>query len=95
MTHVILFDIDGTLVLTGGAGGRAMARAFEDLAGIADAFRDIPMPGRTDSWILADAAAAHGVADTTLARFRDVYFTHLLAELERPGPTVTIYRVTR
>ena len=29
--HFILFDIDGTLVLTGGAGGRAMSRAFEDV----------------------------------------------------------------
>ena len=55
MTKIILFDIDGTLVLTGGAGGRAMSRAFEDLFGIADAFRGIPMAGRTDPAILSDA----------------------------------------
>src|SRR5262245_26104691 len=84
--HVILFDIDGTLVLTGGAGGRAMARAFEELAGVPDAFRDIPMPGRTDSWILSDAAVVHGIDRAALARFRDVYLTHLLVELEQPGP---------
>src|SRR5882672_8939310 len=30
---LLLFDIDGTLVLTGGAGVRAMASAFEDVFG--------------------------------------------------------------
>jgi len=35
---VLLFDIDGTLVLTGGAGGRAMSRAFEDLYGVPNGF---------------------------------------------------------
>ena len=48
---VLLFDIDGTLVLTGGAGGRAMTRAFEDLYGIPNGFEGIPFNGRTDSWI--------------------------------------------
>ena len=41
MTKVILFDIDGTLVLTGGAGQRAMARAFEDLFSVPNAFQHI------------------------------------------------------
>jgi phosphoglycolate phosphatase len=65
-----------------------MARAFEELFAIRDAFSGIPMPGRTDAWILADAAAAHGIppgADT-LGRFRDVYLAHLAGELQRPGP---------
>ena len=31
-TRLLLFDIDGTLVLTGGAGKRAMHRAFQDLS---------------------------------------------------------------
>src|SRR5215468_1514819 len=59
---LILFDIDGTLVLTGGAGRRAMSLAFEDVLGVRDAFQGLPMAGRTDSWILSDAAAVHGVA---------------------------------
>jgi len=86
LTKVILFDIDGTLVLTGGAGGRAMTRAFEDLFGVADAFHGIPMPGRTDAWILADAATAHGVSAANLSRFADAYLALLAGELERPGP---------
>ena len=86
MTKVVLFDIDGTLVLTGGAGVRAMTRAFEELFAVSDAFLGIPMPGRTDACILSDAAAAHDVARHELTRFPDVYLAHLATELEKPGP---------
>ena len=87
MTTVLLFDIDGTLVLTGGAGGRAMTCAFEELFSISDAFRDIYMPGRTDAWILADAAAAHGIAPdaSALREFPAAYLTHLARELAVPA----------
>jgi len=65
-------------VLTGGAGARAMSLAFEELFGIRDAFLGMPMAGRTDSWILADASAVHGVSESpALARFHDVYLEHL------------------
>ena len=33
MARAVLFDIDGTLITTGGAGGRAWARAFQQLFG--------------------------------------------------------------
>jgi phosphoglycolate phosphatase len=88
VTTLVLFDIDGTLVLTGGAGGRAMTLAFFDVFAVDDGFRGIPMPGRTDAWILADAAAAHSIAADApaIARFQDVYLQHLAIELEKPGP---------
>ena len=35
---VLLFDIDGTLITTGGVGRRALERAFEELFGRHDAF---------------------------------------------------------
>jgi phosphoglycolate phosphatase len=84
---LILFDIDGTLVLTGGAGGRAMSRAFEELFGVADGLRGVQMAGRTDPWILAEAAVAHGIPPDSqqLTRFREVYLRHLAAELDKPG----------
>jgi len=74
-------------VLTGGAGVRAMTIAFEELTGISDAFRGIPMAGRTDSWILADAAAAHAIppGHPDLVRFPEVYVTHLVRQIEEPG----------
>src|SRR5512138_1748276 len=84
---LILFDIDGTLVLTGGAGRRAMSLAFEDVLGVRDAFDRLPMAGRTDSWIVNDAVAAHGIPPDppTLDRFRDAYFHRLIEEIDKPG----------
>lgn len=88
MRKLILFDIDGTLVLTGGAGGRAMARAAADLFGLKDAAASISMAGRTDTWIVAQMAAQHGTpfSDQLLAEFRDIYIRHLIDEIHRPGP---------
>jgi len=65
-----------------------MTRAFEDVFSIAEAFDGIAMAGRTDAWILTDAAAAHGVLDDApgLDRFHDVYVRHLLAEIPNQGP---------
>ena len=63
-----------------------MTLAFDELFGVPDAFRDIPMPGRTDSWILSDSAAAHAIPSHDVARFHDVYIRHLVKELDRPGP---------
>ena len=88
MPHLILFDIDGTLVLTGGAGGRAMTRAFRDVVGIDDGFRDIPMPGRTDPHIFADAVARAGISVEAdlISRFRARYAECLREEILEPGP---------
>ena len=65
-----------------------MTRAFEEVFGIPDAFRGIPMPGRTDSWILSDATAAHDIPYDApdVARFRDVYLRLLARELDAPHP---------
>ena len=75
-------------MLTGGAGGRAMSLAFEEIFSIADAFLGIPMAGRTDSWILADAAAAHGIPRDSpgLVEFPGVYVRHLAMEILNKGP---------
>ena len=48
--------------LTGGAGLRAMNRACEEVVGHADALDGIPVAGRTDWIILADASRAIGRA---------------------------------
>jgi phosphoglycolate phosphatase len=77
-------------VLTGGAGGRALARAFHELFDIdgIDGFRDVSMAGRTDRWILTELATRHGVvADgPTLQRIRDAYLTHLTQVIHEPAP---------
>lgn len=52
MKAVLLFDIDGTLVLTGGAGRRAMMRAFARLHGRDDVFEGMTFAGMTDRAIV-------------------------------------------
>jgi len=87
MRKLILFDIDGTLVLTGGAGIRAMNRACEALVGHPQALAGIQVAGRTDRIILADVLAreGHTLDDGLLERFRDAYIANLREEIEHPG----------
>jgi phosphoglycolate phosphatase-like HAD superfamily hydrolase len=48
MIRLVLFDIDGTLVHTGGAGTKAFARAFATEFGIPDGTQRLQFAGRTD-----------------------------------------------
>lgn len=54
---ILLFDIDGTLLLTGGAGHRAMSAAFEAVLGTAEPVRALDFRGMTDGKILRAALA--------------------------------------
>jgi len=51
---LILFDIDGTLLLTGGAGKMAFERVFEGLFDLKDAWCDIHPDGRTDPSLIEE-----------------------------------------
>ena len=85
---LLLFDVDGTLVLTGGAGVRAMNRAFEDVWGVTDAFRGIRMAGGTDPRLLDEALVLAGVTpcDGQVAVFDETYLRLLSEEiLVRPS----------
>lgn len=61
MKHVILFDIDGTLLLSGGAGQLAMNRAISEAFGLTDLECEIPAAGRTDRAITTDLFRHFGV----------------------------------
>lgn len=87
-SKVLLFDVDGTLVLTGGAGIRALNRAFERTFRLEDGFNDMAMAGRTDHLIVAEALARAGIAADAeaLRRFRQAYYGFLAEEISHPGP---------
>lgn len=78
---VVLWDIDNTLLYTGGAGSLGMTRAFRDLYGVDDAFGRVEFSGRTDTAIFRDCARANGFGDDVLdaeqRRFADTYIPHL------------------
>lgn len=90
MPKLFLFDIDGTLVDTGGAGLRAFARIFAEQFGKADALRQIPLAGRTDRAILADALALlapdHEADEAWIRDFSERYVVALAEELDNGSP---------
>src|SRR3954451_23062241 len=85
--YLILFDIDGTLVLTGGAGMRAMNRACEDLVRSENAMAGVTFAGRTDWSILDDILRNHGhtLDEALMEELRQRYVTHLAEEMQVPG----------
>ena len=85
---LLLFDIDGTLLLSGGAGLRALNRTFEEQFQESDAFAGIPVAGRTDPLLLNDAVARAGITidDAQRRRFHDRYCDLLETEILHPGP---------
>lgn len=82
---LVLWDIDNTLLYTGGAGSIGMTRAFRDLYGVDDAFGRIEFSGRTDTAIFRDCAREHGIDEAMLdaeqQRFLDAYLPHLAAAM--------------
>ena len=83
---VWLFDIDGTLLLTKGAGREALMRALLAEYGIEDDLKSIPFAGRTDLLIVGDIAAKHGLdlGDGALPRFFKVVAGHMRTLMDPP-----------
>jgi phosphoglycolate phosphatase len=79
--RLYLFDIDGTLINTGGAGGQAMRAAFAALWRDAIGFAGIEFSGRTDRALIKEALIAsslHGDNfEAELRRFKRAYFRRL------------------
>jgi phosphoglycolate phosphatase len=87
--RLILFDIDNTLLYTGGAGGLAMNLAFQEMFRINDGFAKIEFSGRTDLYIFSEGLRLHGITgghQTHLEEFLRRYHLHLERTLaERKG----------
>jgi len=83
--HVCFFDIDGTLVLTGGAGQTAFAHTLAHDFGIPEVSREVLFAGRSDRAIAMDLFRIHGVPPTAenWRRFCAGY----VARLEETLPT--------
>ena len=88
--RLLLFDIDGTLLLSGGAGGRAMHSAGQELFGKAFIF-EVNTAGKLDTEIYAELATLNATFDLHSAHdaYRDTYLRHLEAELERVAGQVS------
>lgn len=86
--QLLLFDVDLTLVNSGGAGRRAMTRAFEDVFGKRNGLDKVSFAGRTDRAILREAMLLNGLKWTSLSEddFKQAYLRYLEIEIEKPKP---------
>src|SRR5207244_9886113 len=91
---LILFDIEGTLLWTDGAGRRAIQHALVDEAGTAGPIQSYRFDGKTDPQIVRDllSLAGHsGAADATVIQaVCRRYVDHLRTELARPTQTTRL-----
>jgi len=82
---LVLFDIDGTILLTGGAGKRAMDRALVEVFGSSGP-NDHPFGGKTDPQIVRELMRIEGHEDLhidrQMAALLDRYVAYLGEELD-------------
>src|SRR5690348_768034 len=83
--RLLLFDIDGTLIHSGGAGVQALILAFKERFRIDDDLRDIEIAGMTDSGIVLSILNKHKIPATNenVSAFLDSYVHFLSLELPR------------
>ncbi len=93
-SRLVLFDIDGTLLLTAGAGRRAITAALGDEVQDPGAFAGIRFDGKTDPQIVAEMLAAAGQTEAEesdrVRRLCERYVGLLAEELERPTTRTTL-----
>jgi phosphoglycolate phosphatase len=81
--RLILFDIDSTLINTGGAGVEALKITSGKRFGIDEDLSGIEIAGRTDSGIVRQILAKYGIepSNEELRRFFDTYIQFLAGQL--------------
>ncbi len=81
--RLLLFDIDGTLVNTGGAGVVSLCKMVQRHFGARDNLDDIEIAGKTDRAIIRDILRKYNkpTSEENVARFAKVYVDGLSDEL--------------
>ncbi len=87
MHALLLWDIDGTLIVSGGAGERALRIALHAEFGLDASLADVEMAGRTDRWIARRIFEKFGLpaSDAAITRLLDAYLRALPHELPCAG----------
>ncbi|HWA40541.1 MAG TPA: hypothetical protein VG712_02960, partial [Gemmatimonadales bacterium] len=92
--RLVLFDIDGTILLTAGAGRRAVLRAVAEVLPLNDAARPVRFDGKTDPLIVMEllAAAGHPTPNDTglVGELCVRYVDYLEEELRAPTHGTTV-----
>ena len=87
---LILWDIDGTLIASGGAGMHALQKALRTEFGLDGSLADIDFAGRTDGWIMRAIFRKFGLPDSpeNLERLFTGYAAELPVALRNPQARV-------
>jgi phosphoglycolate phosphatase len=87
---IILFDIDGTLIRSGGAGKDAMEGALRAAFGLTEIHDKVPYSGRTDCAIARDLLGVHGIeaSPANQRALREAYLARLPHSLKSRGGKV-------
>jgi len=80
MIRLVLFDIDGTLVHTGGAGIEAFRRTFAELFNARDGIEKLKFAGRTDVSLVREFFSIHKIAET--AQNFELFFEQYVFRLD-------------
>ncbi|HYJ79352.1 MAG TPA: haloacid dehalogenase-like hydrolase [Longimicrobiaceae bacterium] len=86
--RLVLFDIDGTLLSSGGAGKRAVRDALLEVYGLTGPIRGYSFAGRTDPEIVRDLLRLAGHADAEIDAGMPRLFDRYLRNLKREIRTV-------
>ncbi|MGI9474267.1 MAG: HAD family hydrolase [Rubripirellula sp.] len=88
--RILLFDVDGTLLLTNGSGTHALGEALEAEFDISEPCVDLDFRGRTDSSLLRELLQLNGIDVTVqnVSRLSEAYGLRLPDVLHRFGGTV-------
>ncbi len=90
MKTLLLWDIDGTLIDSGGAGDRALRTALEREFGIVDSLEWLELAGRTDVWIAQQMLQRFGIEPSQANVFRllDAYLDQVRHQMSNPRARV-------
>lgn len=82
---LVLFDIDGTILKTRGAGREALDSAFHRVCGWERATEGVDLAGNTDTRIVRQVVERRGATGVDLDAVRSAYLEALRERLAEPG----------
>jgi phosphoglycolate phosphatase len=88
VARLLLFDIDGTLLDTGGAGGAALLDAVEELFGVArETLEPLNLAGATDRGVVRELFLQFQalLEEEQVSAYLAAYLRHLQRRLDGPG----------
>lgn len=89
-TRLVLFDVDGTLISTGGRAGKAIVRAIEQVCGVTVPIDGYRFSGKTDPLILLELLELAGLDRPDAEALLETIYDHYLGTLPEFLPPASV-----